>query len=121
MKKNINRLAVIAAFVLMLSVLSFTIVSYAASDTKGPEIDLSSIMLSKNIISDYLESPTVKLKVTDESEITELTLYYTLNGKSSGANAYMSFNENTGYFESNIIYRSSDCATGSYAACYGEY
>ncbi|MBR5315747.1 MAG: hypothetical protein IKU44_03055, partial [Firmicutes bacterium] len=86
--------------------------SYGAADKEGPKVDLNSIKLNKQKITNRKEAPTVKIKVTDNTGVHSVCLFYEIPGKwhNSGPAGVMlennaeSYNKATGYFEGTIDY-----------------
>lgn len=125
MKKMINRIVVIiVSFALVVTSVGFIPGSYAAEDTEGPQLDMASMEINKQIITDPYEAPTVKVKVTDQSEIESVNFFYSL-GEDYGsvATAMLEYNASTGYYEGSVGYDGRDYDIGEYAvmAFYGDY
>ena len=119
MKKII---AMVLTVAMTVSSFGFIPSSYAAEDTKGPEIDLNSMKINKQTITDPYEMPTVKVKVTDQSEIESVSLFYYMD-QVNVASAMLEYNASTGYFEGSVVYegRDYDGDENIPMAYYGDY
>ena len=119
MKNAWQKLRIVSLLGLLL--LAIGIPVYATQDTEPPVVDWDSVEVSKSVITDPFEKPIIKLKVSDESEIQQVSVSYTINGKLNAASAILEYNSATGYYEGEVQYNHMDSETSLQKGFYGDY
>jgi len=109
------------AFTLVMTSFGYAPEAFAATDTVGPSVDLSSIQLSTQMITDIYKGPKVKVKVTDQSEVADVTLFYRVGEGNVGGNAILEYNKKTGLFEGEVQYDARDPEKEVSVGFYGNY
>lgn len=111
----------ISGFLVGILLLGLGIPAYATEDTQAPVIDFDSITLSHTSITDPMVSPTISVKVTDESAIEMVAFSYTINGKLNAANVVLEYNAQTDRYEGEIQYDYYDPDEECCVGYYGDY